>query len=113
MAPPTSLTTDLTDEQKRRYAGICCYNLLGLFSTAAFICAVYSYAYCDFVTRYVELTPGSDPSSVCSEAGFDGAGLGSVCQGLVQTHGVGFEGFWTTVPVDQQVCFQYTQPTPW
>jgi hypothetical protein len=103
---------DISDEQKRRYAGICCYNLLGLFSTAAFICAIYSFAYCDFAKRYVVLTPDTDPSTVCADNGFDG-GLQQVCQSLINTHGVGFEGFWATVPVNQNVCFSYTQPTPW
>jgi hypothetical protein len=115
MAPSTdddNRSNDLSDEQKRQYVGICCYQLLGLISTAAFICAIYSFAYCDFAKRYVVLSPGTDPSTVCSDSGFEG-GLEQVCQSLINTHGVGFEGFWATVPVNQDVCFSYTQPTPW
>jgi hypothetical protein len=107
--PPPSLNDG--EEMKRRAVGICCYNLLGLVATAAFICAIYSYAYCDFATRYITLTEGTDIDTVCSDLGFDG-GLSQVCNALLQVHGVGFEGFWATVPVDEQVCFTYTQPTP-
>ena len=104
---------DLSESQKRRMAGICCYNLLGLFATAAFICAIYSYAYCDFAKRYITLADGTTPEQACADAGYDsGAELDS-CVALLGTHGVGFEGFWATVPVNQQICFSYTQPTPW
>ncbi|KAG7344629.1 hypothetical protein IV203_019040 [Nitzschia inconspicua] len=101
----------MNSEEKKRSVGLCCFSLLGLVSTAAFICAVYSYAYCDFATRYIELTEGTDPNTVCETSGFS-TDLQPVCEALIQTHGVGFEGFWVTVPVDQQVCFPYTQPTP-
>ena len=62
------------EEQKRRAVGICCYNLLGLVSTAAFVCAIYSYAYCDFATRYVQLTEGTDVDTLCNDLGFTDTG---------------------------------------
>eukprot|EP00539_Tryblionella_compressa_P015302 CAMPEP_0178842452 /NCGR_PEP_ID=MMETSP0746-20121128/15521_1 /TAXON_ID=913974 /ORGANISM="Nitzschia punctata, Strain CCMP561" /LENGTH=261 /DNA_ID=CAMNT_0020505801 /DNA_START=21 /DNA_END=806 /DNA_ORIENTATION=+ len=99
------------EEKKRRMAGVCCYNMLGLVATAAFICATYSYAYCDFASRYVELTPGTTVEDVCSGLG---NGFQSSCETLLQDgHGVGFEGFWVTIPVDTQICLDYTQLTPW
>lgn len=103
---------DQNEDQKRRMAGMCCYNCLGLTATAAFICATMSYAYCDFLTRTVKLTEGNTVESVCASNGFD-ASLGSTCEALLNDHGVGFEGFWVTIPVDVQVCLAYTQPTPW
>lgn len=88
---------DLSESQKRRMAGYCCYNLLGLVATAAFCCAITSYAYCDFVTRNVQLKEGFTPESVCADAGY-GDGFTSVqCEALLNTHGIGFEGFWITV----------------
>jgi hypothetical protein len=103
---------DLTEARQRRHVGICCYNILGLLSTAAFICAIYSYAYCDFAKRYITLADGVTAQQACADAGYTGGSQDS-CVALLGTHGVGFEGFWATVPVDQQVCFSYTQPTPW
>lgn len=102
----------MTDDQKRRVAGLCCFNMLGLVSTAAFMCAISSYAYCDFLTRTVTLAEGTSIDDVCSSTGFDNV-LDPSCKALLNTHGVGFEGFWVTVPVDTQVCFSYTQLTPW
>ena len=49
---------EMSDSSKRRMAGICCYNLLGLVATAAFCCAITSYAYCDFATRKVSVDLG-------------------------------------------------------
>ena len=99
---------DLTDDQKRRMAGQCCFSCLGLTATAAFICAVSSYAYCDFVTRSVQLNEGYTIDSVCADEALDTR----TCESLLQTHGIGFEGFWITVPVDTQVCYSYTLLTP-
>lgn len=96
-------TDDMNDEQKRRMAGLCCYNCLGLVSTAAFICAISSFAYCDFLTRNVSLTEGVTADEVCTLAGYEG-GLEETCQSLLQTHGIGFEGFWITVPVSAFKC---------
>lgn len=93
-------------------AGMCCYNLLGLTATAAFICATMSYAYCDFITRTVTLTEGNTIDSVCDDYGTT-AIMRSQCEQLLTEHGVGFEGFWTTIPVDTQVCYPFTLPTPY
>lgn len=103
---------DPTDDQKRRMAGMCCYNMLGLTSTAAFICAIYSYAHCDFITRTVTLTEGNTIESVCADTGYTGS-MDVMCQSLLSEHGIGFEGFWITVPVDTKICYAYTLVTPW
>ena len=97
---------------KQRYAGICAYNCLGLLSTAAFICATYSYAWCDFAKRYVTLAPGFTSEDVCTSNGFDTTSEQQLCEALLNTHGVGFEGFWVTVPVNTQICSPYTIATP-
>ena len=39
---PTSWEEMNDEEKKKRATGICCYNLLGLVSTAAFICGYVS-----------------------------------------------------------------------
>ena len=77
-------------------AGMCCFNMLGLVATAAFCCAITSYAYCDFVTRTVALKEGFTADGVCSSAEYDGMD-DTQCKALLNTHGVGFEGFWVTV----------------
>ena len=76
-----------------------------------FICAICSYAYCDFVTRNVELNDGYTVDSVCSEFGA-GGGQEDICTALLNEHGIGFDYFWVTVPVDQQLCYPYTLLTP-
>lgn len=139
----TSDGTPTPEERKRHAAGICCFNWLGLVSTAAFICSMYSFAHCDFVSRYVALGPGYDPgdyASACADLGFgsesnnDGNnndGIAAVdtwstdvdiatnnaqltiCQSILEDHGIGFSYWQATIPVDQTVCFSYTQVTPW
>jgi len=111
--------TEMTpEERKRRTSGICCYNLLGLVSTAAFICGIYSYAQCDFLSRYVTLGPDYTPgdyASACNDLGYDeidSAGS-QTCQSLLQNHGIGFTYWQATIPVDQTMCFSYTQITQW
>ena len=54
-----------------------------------------SFAYCDFITRTVTLTDGNTPESVCAQ--YDGYNE-QTCLSLLNTHGVGFEGFWIEVP---------------
>ena len=49
-------TEPTEQDRKRRSQEICCFNLLGLMSTAAFICGVFSYARCDFLSRKVILS---------------------------------------------------------
>jgi hypothetical protein len=102
----------MDDEQKRRAAGICAYNCLGLLTTAAFICAIYSYAFCDFAERYVTLQPGITIEEACTSTGFESTTDQQLCQALLNPHGVGFEGFWVTVPVNTQFCSSYTVATP-
>lgn len=111
------------EEQKRRNSGICCFNMLGLVSTAAFICGIYSYAHCDFLSRYVTLGPdyaAGDYASACTDLGYGGGGGDNadstdsqLCQSLLQNHGIGFTYWQATIPVDQTMCFSYTQIKPW
>ena len=129
--PPAELLSDM--DRKKRAQGVCCFNLLGLVATAAFICGIYSYAYCDFIARYVTLTPEytitgtdgtttSDYTKACNDLGYgsdDGSDSGSnnmsteICSSLLQDHGIGFSYWQATIPVDKEVCFTYTQLTPW
>ena len=129
--PPAELLSDI--DRKKRAQGVCCFNLLGLVATAAFICGIYSYAYCDFIARYVTLTPEytitgtdgtttSDYTKACNDLGYgsdDGSDSGSnnmsteICSSLLQDHGIGFSYWQATIPVDKEVCFTYTQLTPW
>mmetsp|Transcript_34117 Transcript_34117/g.38176 ORF Transcript_34117/g.38176 Transcript_34117/m.38176 type:complete len:356 (+) Transcript_34117:45-1112(+) len=129
------------EEQKKRASGLCCFNLLGLVSTAGFICGVYSFAHCDFLSRFVVLTAdyeneyskacqalgyGSDAadsmsemndamtsSTVSSSSQFTSNTMNTICSSLLQNHGIGFSYWQATIPVDQTVCFTYTQLTPW
>jgi len=106
--------------------------MLGLVSTAGFICGVYSYAHCDFLSRFVVLAPeyGDDYSKACQELGYGDSDtdlststattmssvvdVGSeICASMLQNHGIGFSYWQATIPVDQTVCFTYTQLTPW
>jgi hypothetical protein len=115
---------ELSDqERKKRAAGICCFNMLGLVATAAFICGIYSYAHCDFISRYVTLTPEytnadsngvPDYTKACNDLGYGTDGSNTeICSSLLQNHGIGFTYWQATIPVDQTACFAYTQLTPW
>lgn len=109
-------------ERKKRAAGICCFNLLGLTSLAAFICSVYSTTPCNFVARSVTLNADymvsegleqSDLTEACRSLGYGSVAFpSSICQTLLQPHAIGFQFWQGTVPVDQKVCFSYTQLTP-
>ena len=49
--------TEPTEQDRKRHSqGIYCFNLLGLISTAVFICGVFSYARCDVLSRKVILS---------------------------------------------------------
>jgi hypothetical protein len=87
----------------------CCYSVLSLLSTAAFICGLSSYAFCDFVERYVTLRDNEEAVAACESLGTFTGPFDKLCQNLVGTHSVGFEGFY--VPSDQ-TCFSYLQMTP-
>jgi hypothetical protein len=99
-------------EKKREAVGKGCFMLLSLFSTAAFICGMYANAYCDFAHREVVFSPDFDLATACSELDFTDTVLESACTTLFSEHGVGFYGWYGTVPVDQQVCFAYTLSIP-
>ena len=107
--------TAQSPEKKKLVAGVCCFSLVGLVSLAAFVCSIYSYAYCDFVERTVSLDPSiseGDEDSItqaCNSLGFTNA---AVCKTLLQPHAIGFSYWQGTVPVDQKVCFSYMQLTP-
>lgn len=107
------------EEQNRRKTGICCYNLLGLVATGAFICGIYSYAYCDFLQRTAVLNDAytaDDYETACGDLGYSTDGDradNQICQSILQSHGIGFAYWQATVPVDQKVCLTYTQATPW
>jgi hypothetical protein len=98
---------NLSEDEKRLLAGKCNFTLVTMFSTAAFICGLYSSAYCSFVNREVEFVSGFDLESACA-SGLNGV----VCTALLRKHGVGFYTWEATVPVDETVCLSYTQFIP-
>lgn len=56
--PSDTEPTELSAERKQHSQQNCCFNLLGLVLTAAFIlCSMSSFAYCDFLSRKVTLGP--------------------------------------------------------
>jgi hypothetical protein len=101
-------STNLSEDDKKLLAGKCNFALITMFSTAAFICGLYSTAYCSFVNREVDFVPGFDVETACAL----GAGNGIVCTTLLQEHGVGFYAWEGTVPVDEVLCLSYTQYIP-
>lgn len=99
--------------QKQAIAGKCAYSLLGLFTTAAWICGLYSMADCNFADRYTALQNGLTTVEACNELGMNGTYL-TVCESLIDGPvSVGFWGFEVIVPVNQEVCYSYTITTPW
>jgi hypothetical protein len=102
----------LDDEMKRQVVGKCCFSILSLFSSAAFICGLFTTTYCDFLNRDIVFAPNFDRQSACLELDYEGTVLEPICDALLSKHGVGFYGWQATVPVDQEVCFSYTQLLP-
>jgi hypothetical protein len=106
-------TSNMSEEEmKRQTAGKGCFSVLSIFSTAAFICGLYANAYCDFAEREIIFAPEYDLETACTDLDFEDTALEDICNSLLGEHGIGFYGFWGTVPVDTQVCFSYTQPIP-
>ena len=103
---------DMTEAQKKEVVGKCCFSFLFLFCSVAFICGLYANAYCDFASREIIYKDGFDVNSACEDLGFTDPGYEAICQSLFSEHGVGFYGWYGTVPVDTQVCFDYTLPIP-
>ena len=56
---PTSWEEMNDEEKKKRATGICCYNLLGLVSTAAFICGYVPSISRGYCTNYIRSAPPS------------------------------------------------------
>ena len=76
---------------------------LAIFSLAAFVCGLSATGYCAFARRTI--VAGANFDEVCSTYGIPA----DQCLTLTKDNGVGFWGWQTTVPVDQTVCFSYTQ----
>ena len=79
---------------------------------------VYSYSNCNFLARYVTLSPeysSDDVMAACTNLGYDALGQAGaeICSSLLQDHGIGFDYWQATIPVNQHVCTTYLQPTPW
>ena len=99
---------NLSDDDKRLLAGKCNFMMVTIFSTAAFICGLYSSWYCSFVSREIEFAPEFDLESACAM----GLGNGVVCTTLLEKHGIGFYAWEAVVPEDNTVCLSYTQFIP-
>jgi hypothetical protein len=100
-----------SEAEKKRPVGQCAYLLVTLFSTAAFICGLYANAFCDFASREVEFVEGFDLAEACADLRLTGS-QEQICNTLFTNHGVGFYGWYATVPVDEQVCLSYTVWNP-
>ena len=125
VTPPGAVPVD---REKPAEDNLCMVFYLAI---AAFICGIYSYANCNFIARYVTLTPEytttgtdgtntSDYTKACDDLGYGSVGSDSgsnmsteICSSLLQDHRIGFAYWQATIPVDQKVCFTYIQSTPW
>jgi hypothetical protein len=98
---------NMTDEEKKvammRAAKQCNFLCLFLCCAAAFGCGLTATGYCSFVLRNIELS--EDSTTACAELGIPE----DQCLPMTENHGVGFFGWQATVPVDQLVCFSYTE----
>eukprot|EP00529_Nitzschia_sp_RCC80_P027393 CAMPEP_0113488334 /NCGR_PEP_ID=MMETSP0014_2-20120614/25965_1 /TAXON_ID=2857 /ORGANISM="Nitzschia sp." /LENGTH=255 /DNA_ID=CAMNT_0000382047 /DNA_START=263 /DNA_END=1030 /DNA_ORIENTATION=- /assembly_acc=CAM_ASM_000159 len=99
---------ELDDAQKKQIAGKCCYNILTLLSTAAFICGMWGYSACNFNLRYVTLAQNQAVEDACANANIQPP-FDTLCEKTTGTHGVGFEGWWVQT---DQVCYSYLQLAP-
>lgn len=100
------------DERKRLQMGQGAYSMLVLFTTVAFISGLYANAYCDFAGREINFVPGFNVSAACDSLGLDPSEQG-ICTTFFTDTGVGFYGWYATVPVNQQVCLSYTLWNPY
>lgn len=105
------MSDQMTEEQKKEAVGRCSYALLSLCTCAAFLCGLSANAYCDFLDREVDYEDDFDLQSACEDLGLTGSGS-QMCTTLLEKHGVGFYGWYGTVPIDTQVCFPYTLLNP-
>jgi hypothetical protein len=99
----------MSDEEKKtamvRAAKSCNFFCLFLACTAAMSCGLAATGWCAFVTRDVQIDYSQVPA-ICEQYGATAAQCETIAGGPV---GVGFYGWLGTVPVDQPVCFSYTQ----
>lgn len=102
----------LSDEEKQAIVrGRCNYLALMIFSTVAFVQGGTTAGYCDFAERNVQFSPGSNLTSTCATLNLTSWNE-QVCKTFFTKHGVGFYGWYGTVPVDKQVCTSYDQFIP-
>src|SRR3569832_981263 len=81
------------------------YLSLLLLGTAACMLSIEAVTYCDFVSRYVVLTPAG--SSYCKEQDLNEP---ADCQVFLHNHSLGFYGFQGTLPSSTgYTCFTYKQ----
>jgi len=76
------------------------------------------YAANDYTQACQDLGYGSDSmnemNDVITSTVSSGFNVGNeICSSMLQNHGIGFSYWQATIPVDQTVCFTYTQLTPW
>jgi len=95
---------DQATSSTKRMVGLCTYFILIIFSLAAVVCGLICTGWCSFVKREIDFQDNSTIVSFCTSLNQT-----AQCLDLVNNHGVGFFGWQGTVPVDQQVCFSYTQ----
>lgn len=101
----------MTEEARFQVVGRAIYVTTFLLATAAFIFGIYSNAHCNFVGREIDLQPNISRTQACEDLGL-GLQYQSLCDTILDEHGVGFYGWMGTVPVDQEICFSYTLWNP-
>jgi hypothetical protein len=110
-APPAPKEADEA-ETRRQLAGRGAYGMLVLYTTVAFCSGIYANAYCNFAGREVTFQPGFNLTAACDGLLTEYPNYQGACETLLTEHGVGFYGWYGTVPVDQQICFPYTLWNP-
>ncbi|CAB9500330.1 expressed unknown protein [Seminavis robusta] len=97
----------LTDDEKRVVLrGNCNFLALMVLSTIGFIQSSTAAGYCDFAERHVRLAQGISAQDACQSLTTEDWNA-RVCQTFLDQHGVGFFGWYFTVPVDTQFCTSY------
>ena len=84
-------------------AGKASFFCVSILACAAFVCGLSATGYCAFARRTI--VAGANFDEICNTYGIPE----DQCSTLTQDNGVGFWGWQATVPVDQTVCFSYTQ----
>lgn len=111
-APRPGPYDHLTDEEKQYVVrGKCNFLALMLLTTVAFVQSGTAVGYCDFAARDVQFVEGFDVAQACASLNMTDW-REAVCTSFLDKHGVGFNSWYATIPVDTAVCLSYEQYIP-